>query len=296
VFKAYGLIGLILVSMSFVLTFFDLTNFPILNVFTLTAFFTTGFWLFTDALDYHLSGSSILHRIMQKRKLLFWLIMVGIFIGLLFDFFGILISRLWQWYFIGTPAIIATFRYIVGLVWGYGVPILMYYSFYRVIMHLVKKEFPHHFGLKIVSKTKNMFRILLVLGVIFLLIPLTIYPFVRVKNEFFGFFTFTIALVGIWFILEYIEHKRKQQTFLEDIITGHWRPVLGLIIAAVLTALLWEGLNTISPKWTYTNLILQDIKIIGIPIQVILGWIPLYIIYLSFYRAVVKGKDKVWRE
>ncbi len=292
-FRKYGIIGLTLIFIAFAMAFYNLGNNSFLNI---TMFFTTGFWLFTDSIDFCLNKTSILHKIAKKKKIFFWLVMAGILIGLLFDFFGILISNLWEWYYLGEPTYLAAIHYIIDLIWGYGIPILMYYSFFRVVMHLIKREFPKKLGIKLYNKTTNkFFRFLLVIGIISLTTPLILFYIIG-QNKLTTNLEFGLALLGIWFILEYVEHKRKEQTFLEDIIKGEWKPVLGIIIAAFLTAIIWEGLNTINPIWNYTNLFWQNIIILGIPLQVILGWIPLYVIYLSFYRAIIKGNDKLWKE
>ena len=135
-FHIYGLIGLFLVFLSFMVSFFTTQGAIFFNLVTQNSLFVTGFWLFTDALDYYLNDSSILHRIMKTKKLFFYLVLVGIFIGLLFDFYGILISRLWGWYFPNVPTWLAIVYYSKGLFFTYGVAILMYISFYRVIFHL----------------------------------------------------------------------------------------------------------------------------------------------------------------
>ena len=301
-FRKYGIIGLMLISFSFILSIFDIGNSFFYTTIPLgTIFFTTGFWLFSDAIDYALNKSSVLHTMIKKHRIFFYLILVGIVIGIIFDFYGILISKLWEWYGIGKSPVSTIFFYFFGLTFGYGIPLLMYYSFYRVLLHLIKKEFPERFGIQIQKRkmTKKMFRYLLVIGIASLCIPLFAYPFfIAQHTPFIGTGTFFLVLIGLWFILEYIEHKRNERTLLEDIIKGEWRPMIGIIIAAVLTAFLWEGINGIANGrggWTYTNLLWQQVTLFGIPLEVVLGWIPLYIIYLSFYRAVIKGNDKIWK-
>ena len=296
-FRRYGFIGLALVLFAFIVSIFNLKNLLIFSeIITPTIFFTTGFWLFSDALDYYLNRSSILHRIMRKKKIFLYLVFTGVFIGLTFDFFGILVSQLWGWYYVGDSLLVSIFKYSRGLFFGYGIPILMYYSFYRVILYFVKKEHPKRLGVKIVkrAKIKKMYNYLLFIGIIFIVAPLALIPF-KEMDRFLAFVSFSLVLLGMWFVLEYVQHERKERTLLEDILSGYWRPLIGLAIAAVITGIIWEGLNVLAEGWTYQNLILQNVTIFGVPIQVILGWIPLYVVYLSFYRAIIKGNDKIWR-
>lgn len=288
-FAIYGLIGLTLVIISFLLNIFQLIP---TNLLSVNPLFVIGFWLFFDALDFKLNKTSILHKISKKHILFVHLILIGIFIGLFSDFIGIFLTDLWDWYYTGLPLWLQVLSYVKGLIFGYGFPILMYYSAYRVFLSVIRKEVKS-FGKRITSKKfeKKLFSWFGVLSVVFLGLALVMYLF---SFKFKGFLLAAFSTIGLFLILEYIEYKQHKRSFLKDIFEGRWRPIISVIITAVVIGFIWEYLNVKGLRWEYSNFPFISFTIFGVPLVVILSWIPFVILYLSFYRAVIRGKDEVW--
>ncbi|MDI6721816.1 MAG: hypothetical protein QMD85_05460 [Candidatus Aenigmarchaeota archaeon] len=279
-FRVYGIAGLTLVISAYII------NFLVLD-FATTALFTVGFWLFFDAIDYQMNKTSILHKIMKRHWMLLWLLLAGIFIGYTFEFFGRELAGLWI--ITDNPNY---FELFPGILFGYGVPILMYYSFYRVILSLIGRR---NFGIKLAGRKseKGIMGNVSIAGAIFTIIPLLLFPALGALDPVMRGFMFGFTLLGMWFLLEHIEYRRHEKTLLMDILEGRWVQPLALAAGAVITGLLWEASNALNPSWTYTNLPFADVQIAGVPLAVLIGWIPLYIVYLSFYRAVFRG-DRIW--
>jgi len=83
-----------------------------------------------------------------------------------------------------------------------------------------------------------------------------------------------------------VEYKRRHEKSLLKDFRGYWDPIIALIVGAIITGFIWEYLNRLRPVWGYINLPFIDIRIAGVPVVILLGWVLLFIVYLSFYRAV----------
>ena len=279
-FRYYGLLGLSLVIASF---FLRITGTNVGGTET----FVIGFWLFFDALDFKMSGTSILHKIKKKNSIILYMIFIGTVIGLIFDFFGAIISNLWTY---------PTFNivYPINIISAYGLPFVMYYSAYRVFSVIIRREF-REFGTKLVSKKteSRFFGFVVYIGLVCILIPVLLIPFLDSISSMLRGLLFAFTMLGMWFILEGIEYRQHKRSLLKDILEGYWNPIAALVIAAFITGFSWELLNTIDWSWKYHNLPFST-NIFGVPVGVIIGWIPLFVIYLSFYGVMFKSKDSVF--
>lgn len=207
-------------------------------------------------------------------------------IGIVFDFFGAYLSGLW------TYPDFSAFFYLKGIIFGYGFPMLMYYSAYSVVLHMLKYEFSS-FGKKIAGAKgeRRFFSLVTYLGIAATAVPLAFIPYSLAqvpRGLLFGF-----TLLGCWFILEGVEYRQYKRSLLKDMFEGYWNPLVAIIITAFITGLSWEFLNTVDYSWRYTNLPLSGVQIAGVPVAVIAGWVPLFVVYLSFYRAVFR-KEKIF--
>lgn len=294
-FKKYGLIGLSFVIIAFLLNLFELLPTYPFGLVIPHYFLTIGFWLFLDSIDFMINKSSILHKIKKKHILFFYLFLTGIFIGIIFEFYGVFIADIWSSYFNLWPILKQIIHYPIGIIVGYGIPVFMYISLFRISLTLLKKEFGE-FGKKLISKNleNNIFRYLGIIGLIFLIVPLTLYQFSLYWNPVMRGLLFGFFLLGLWFLLEHIEYRQHKQSFLKDLFEGDWRPLIGVIITATIISIVWENLDFIRPSWIYKNILFMNFKFLGLPVLLIPGWMLLILIYLSFFRIILKSKEKIW--
>ena len=218
------------------------------------------------------------------------MLLAGILTGYVMEFFGRSVAGLWT--IESAPNYIEIFP---SILFGYGLPIMMYYSCYRVFLSSIGKK-TGQFGVKIAGK--RMERWLMkdagFAGATLIVIPVLLMPAIEYFDPISKGFVFAFTLLGMWFLLEYVEYKRHERTLLMDILEGKWLQPTAIAISAVVTGLVWEAANLLKPSWTYMNLPLMELQMAGVPLAVLVGWIPLYIIYLSFYRVIIKGRDKLW--
>jgi hypothetical protein len=164
------------------------------------------------------------------------------------------------------------------------------YSIYHVFNHIFGKlKFKHDFK----KKEKAIFYYLGLLGIIFIIIPIPLVMFLDllplVRSLLFG-----LPLLGLWFILEYVEHSQHKRSLLMDLLEFREGKLIAIVITSLLLGLLIEGLNNIAPAWSYKNIPFASVGIFGIPIIILLGWIPLIVIFLSFYRVFIKENDHIF--
>ncbi|MBI1978577.1 MAG: hypothetical protein HYS62_00780 [Candidatus Aenigmarchaeota archaeon] len=279
-FALYGLLGLTLIIFSYL--FSRLTP----SAAHLNFLFALGYWLFFDAIDYSLSGTSILNKIKNNKILLFYLIISGALLGLVLDFYAILISKVWVY-----PTVTNLWS-VIELYINWGLVLLIVYSSYRVWHYIIRKMFGM-FGMELVGKSKEhiAFSLIGYTGILFLIIPFFLSLFYNVTSS---VFSFGFAILGLWFISEFVEYTRKERSLIKDVIEGHWTPIISIIIGSIVTGITWELLNLPVKAWIYTNIPFSNLTLFGIPITIILGWPFLFVVYLSFYRAIFKGNDRVW--
>ncbi len=294
-FKGYGVIGLVSILIAFLLNFFKIIPAYPIGLIVPHYFFLIGLWLILDAIDFMMNKSSVLHKIKKWNILFFYIFLSGILIGVIFEFYGIFISNLWTSYFNTWSLQMQILHYSVGIIVGYGIPVLIYMSLFRISLTLTKKEFGK-FGKRLITKRleSNLFRNLGTAGLIFLIIPLLLYPFSLYWSPILRGWLFSFCLIGLWFVLEYVEYRRHESSFLKDIFEGKWLPPLAVIITALIVPILWENLNYMRESWAYRNIPLENFKIFGIPVVIMGGWVLLVVIYLSFFRIILKKRERIW--
>lgn len=291
-FRYYGLLGLSISVLALALTLLQ-SGYP---KFILVSMNIIGLWLFFDAIDFKLNRTSILHKIKKFHFLLFYILIISILISLVSEFFGAYIAGLWgDLYYTDLaklPFVKQILLFLRGMIIGYGGPFLLTLTLYRVILYFVKNEIPKlkiSFDLK--KDEKYIFSHIGLIGLIFLLAPLFLFHFSQSWDPLYRGLLFGFTLMGFWFLLEYVEYTKHESSLLKDILEFKWKYLIAVVITSILIAVIIEGFNLLNPAWEYKNIPFDQITILGIPIVIVFGWIPLVIIYLSFYRGFLRKKD-----
>lgn len=141
------------------------------------------------------------------------------------------------------------------------------------------------------DKEKLIFPIIGFMGLLAIIISLILFLFSSDLHQ----MPFALAVLGLWFICEFVEFKRLKKSLIKDTIEGDWKPFLAILIGSTVMALAWETMNLPLQAWVYINVPFSDITVWGVPLFIILGWPALFIVYLSFYRAFFKGRKLIWK-
>lgn len=285
----YFYLGVLLIIIAY---FLNITKFiPILplGLALPNILFLVGMWLFFDYFDFELNKDSILHKIVKKPIIILYLFFIGLGLGIIFELYGVLISNLWYSYFQSWNFLSWFFHYFLGIFWGYALSFLMFIAIYRTIVGIIKK-ITHKKLSKKVKWDKVLMNILFVIGIIFLMVPFILWKFSINWHPILRGFIFAFFLIGLWFIFEFAEYERHKQGVLIKVLHGYFAPFIALAIEAVIISISWENLGFLRPSYIYQNILFENIKLLGIPIQIVLGWIPLIIIYISAYNLIFKEK------
>src|SRR6185369_13556112 len=107
------------------------------------------------------------------------------------------------------------------------------------------------------------------------------------KIPYISFGYIILMFFSLFFILEFIEHKRHRTSLLKDLLHGYLNPLLAIIGSSILLGLYMELQNVPIGLWRYINWPWQNTTISSVPVLVIaIGWPLHYIFFLSLYRAI----------
>jgi hypothetical protein len=104
------------------------------------------------------------------------------------------------------------------------------------------------------------------------------------------FASFPLIFLGVWLILEYLQHRRGQESLLGRTFRGEWLPLASMAAAAWGFGLFMETVNTAGHFWRYTNWPMSRDEIFGVPVLVLLLWPLQYVVFLSVYE-VISGRE-----
>jgi hypothetical protein len=96
-----------------------------------------------------------------------------------------------------------------------------------------------------------------------------------------------LVWVGFAFLLDPINGRLGERSFLSEFFTGHYRSMLVFFFAGLVAGLLWEFWNYWAlAKWHYDVPYLGDVKLFEMPILGFLGFLPFTIESYAIYRFV----------
>ena len=271
-FKFYGYIGLLILFVAEILLF--------LRVYWVGVFFTpiawTGYILFIDSLIFKLRGSSLIST--RTRQFLAMLpLSVGLW--LIFEFYNIFLDN---WRYVSLPD--HAWIRLIGYTWSFATiwPAILLTKELVMTLHIFEKT-----TLKPLKVSKNLQYCSIVLGVIFLSIPI-VFP---------SRYLAVLVWTGFIFLLDPINHLNRERSILSDIESGTPNVLFSLFLSGLWCGILWEFWNFWAiGKWIYTVPILENIKIFEMPVVGYFGFLVLavevYVMY-NFARLVGKGLLKI---
>lgn len=299
--KHYGLLGLLLIVISFIHWYLPFTN---LNLAFSHGIFWLGNILLFDSISYELSGVSLI-KITAKSRMKHFLLL-GLICGALIEEIPARLGKIWyypQWDFLG---------YVVFLGLGFG-----FYFFYLIETYLGFKAILLHFFKKHQRKEENFKKLKKIFliegfvgavgigaGVTYLILKTisdgTLQTFFDTNKNIITSESLWIPTVAILFFLflflEYLEYERHEKSLTYDLVKGNFVPLISIIIAAFISGVIYEGFVVPSGLWKYTNFPLEENFILGVPIIIILLWPFQYFPLLALYRVLFKKEtEQIWK-
>lgn len=96
-------------------------------------------------------------------------------------------------------------------------------------------------------------------------------------------------------IFEYLEYKRKEDTFLIHLLEGDYLPFFAIIISSLFTSIVMEIFNLPIKIWIYTNVPYENILFLGVPLSALLVWPFQYLVFISLYHFIYKSETvRIW--
>jgi len=264
-FLLYGWIGLAIMIVGEVLLVLD-------NTFIkqwFTPIMWTGYILFLDALIFKLKGNSFI-----KNRTGQFLFMLPFSIGcwLIFEAYNL---HLQNWQYVGLPE--DTFQRYLGYAWAFATIWPGVLLTYEVVHHW---DFFSGIKLPTFQFRKSVLTFILVVGLVFLVIPLLV-------SQEIAAYLFGPVWIGFVFFLDPINYFIGGKSLFGELERGRLDKVLSLFLAGAICGLLWEFWNYWAvAKWIYTLPFLQEPKIFEMPAFGFLGFLPFAIeIYVMWQFA-----------
>lgn len=135
---------------------------------------------------------------------------------------------------------------------------------------------------KTIEPTNSTLRIFLFTGAVMLFL-IIIYP------SYFYYFEWA----AVYFLLEPINHKLKNDTLFNYIHPGDWRPVIALSLGALICGFFWEMWNYYSyPKWIYNIPMMNFLHVFEMPLLGYIGYIPFALELFAIYNFITGSLSK----
>ncbi|MDD4990118.1 MAG: hypothetical protein PHW31_02300 [Candidatus Pacebacteria bacterium] len=275
------------------------TNFWSLSFFYVL--FALGIILICESITNKLAKESLLNNIIHNKKTLFRFILVSAIGGLGLDGIAQWLGKLWFYPYY------SLFIYSISFVGGFALYWLVIAESYlavKLIINFLRK------GKKTVTKYFKFeavfFKAIGIIGAF--LIPLAVFLILR-EYTIQGGYIFSISPIiykanfwyimlsffGIWFLLEFAEYAQRKTSLLKNIFHRNFIPLLSIVIASFALSITMEAQNIIHGYWVYLNWPIENIKLLGLPLFMILAWPFHYIAFLSLFRAATGAmSDEIW--
>lgn len=297
--------GIIIFLLSY-LQFFIPHNFvgaKILAVFWFL--FMYGMILICDSITQKVYGRSLWNEIRKNKKNLISFFTVSIIGGIILEGVAQWLGKLWFYPYFNT------YNYAVFFILGFGFYWLMIAESYlatKAILDYFRKgkQFIKNYS----HFETSFYKFLGLIGAI--LVPISVFLMFNDYSVAGGGYIFDIGkevshkinfvfvimiFLGTWFILESVEYFRKKTSLLKDIFQHYFNPLIAILIASFVLAIIMETENILQGFWVYSNWPLANIKFLSLPITMLfIAWPLQYIFFLSLFRAFTeKESDEIWR-
>jgi len=304
-FRLELLTGIALVIISYLLGIF-LSN-GIIKVGLVFGSFAIGFILLFDSITINIYKKSLLHQILKNKNNLILFIIFSVIGALFIEGIAKWIGKLWIYPYAN-----------VQIYFLFIIPILIIYWLFICESYLATKAVIDLFvkGKREVTKPykseRVIFILVLILGIIIVLSSIfsmcvenssSDLPLFNLSKEVsqstpifhVSLGLIIILLIGLFFILEFVEYKRKETSFIKDIMHGYTTPIFAIIFSTFIFGILMETHNLLYGGWGYINWPFPESNLFGIPLMVFVAWMLHYLFFLSLFRAITNNESKeIW--
>jgi len=252
-FPRYGYLGFLIIVLAEVGLVFQWWFFEIF----MTPSAWTGLILFLDALNYSISGNSLIKT--RTREFL-WMIPWSIALWYFFEFYNLFIKN---WHYVGLPES-RSLRYF-GYFWSFATIWPGVLEIYDLIRNLKILE---NIRVRPLKLRGGYLTLSFVTGLLFMFSPFLV-------SEETARYLAAPVWVGMVLLLDPLNYSWGRHSLWGDLQKGTLSRLLQLFLAGLIAGILWEFWNYwATAKWIYTVPILGDVKIFEMPVVGYLGFPP----------------------
>ena len=166
--------------------------------------------------------------------------------------------------------------------------VLSMYELFRVIKTLIHRRFgikdDSLFEFKFYYKRKGRFYIYaLLIGLFGLIVPG--YSLVFNTQKFIEY-AMLFPFLSILLITDSLTYLTGGIPILDEVLKVKRLDVISLVLTSTVGAVFTEFLNLFGNEWSYIKMPFQNIMLVGIPIAVFIGWIPLVVGSISIVNMI----------
>ncbi|MBI2356769.1 hypothetical protein HYV12_01835 [Candidatus Dojkabacteria bacterium] len=291
VFKSRLWIGVFLLLLSLFPLIFDFTFVKGFLLAIFHIFYDIGIVLVCDSIIEINTGKSFLKSLLSTPRNILLFALASNIGGLLLDSLANYFGGMWYYPHWSSGLYLALFS--VGFT-VYFSSIL--FSYLAIKSCLDRWSEGRELVTKSYSFEKSLYRILFLLGisaiayVVYRIFYTTsffrdfVFEISKYKAPYLNIYDMFVAFFGVWFLFEYLSFKKGQNNFIKDLLHGYMNPLYAIIFAATILALYMEIQNLPIGLWIYSNMPLDSLKIVNLPILLFVGWPLHYIAFLAIYR------------
>lgn len=263
-----GFIGLFLIIFSSILSFDIFKHY--------TVFFVLG-WMFLMAFINRLwFGKSDLVNL--KNKFFFTLLLLtGTIITLLIEFACFYLSAPWVYSF-DFFDLKFDFWFSIG---AYIFLIPATFETYTLLLNITKTKTKHFFYFN------RLFIFLLPLFLFLMSLPLIW------QNSYYQGLPFPFFIIGFFLISDFLSYSFTNNSIILNSLAS-LKYFLVVILTTFLISIPIEYLNINQYVWKYIELPFLDITLFGVPLIILIGWVPLVGILINIYKFILYfSRDKI---
>jgi hypothetical protein len=246
-----------------------------------TAIAWTGFILLVDGVVYRKRGHSWLS---SNRREFWFLALVSIPLWVVFEGYNLLIRN---WYYINLPENLIV-RYF-GYAWAFATISPALFETAELAGLTIWRSPPTGTPTAPAGASRHatLDSAMVALGVAMLGLPI-VWPSQYLAAPIF---------MGFIFLLDPINARAGDESFLRDIRAGSYRRLVNLLVGGFICGVLWEFWNYWArAKWIYTVPILAEVKIFEMPVLGYFGFPPFalecFTMYVFVRRLVWRGEKR----
>jgi len=255
--------------------------------------FVIGLFLFFDSMAHLIDRSLAFTSNLERVGKTFWMV-VGIFIILTDLIGGQIVFTVWKY-----PPYHSWLNWILLYLIIYPVGGLSQIAMYRFFDLLFNMIFPGNFFKvgNLQPITKKILRIFFWTLPLVLIIPLSLYfsgvMGIIVASWWLYFFLFVFLFIEWTFFFDILIDAFGGRPILLDLIEGRRKTILAVVVSGILGASLHEIINTYVHEWVYLadKFPVTSATLLGVPVMVFVGWIPMTIVCAQAYRLATVIKD-----